>query len=95
MTFARVATYPIQQGSIDELTKRVNDKLVPLYKKQPGFQSLSVVDAGDNVVSISHWDSGPNAKEGGQAAINWAEEQSDLMTGSPSSSHFGSEVVSV
>lgn len=94
MTFARVATYPIQPGSIDELTRRVNEKLLPLYREQQGFRSLSVVDAGKNVVSISHWDSVEHAKQGGQVAIGWAKEQSDLMTGYASSSHFGSEVVS-
>jgi heme-degrading monooxygenase HmoA len=94
LTFARVATYSIQPGSIDELTRRVNEKLLPLYREQQGFQSLSVVDAGENVVSISHWDSGEHAKQGGHVATGWAKQQSDLMTGSPSSSHFGSEVVS-
>ena len=95
MTFARVATYSVQKDSIQELTRRVNETLVPLYRKQSGFQSLSVVDAGDTVVSISHWDSSQHAQDGGRAALGWAKEQSDLMQGSPVTSHLGTEVVSV
>ena len=95
MTFARVATYSVKKDSIEELTRRVNEKLIPLYKEQQGFQSFSVVDAGDTVVSISRWDSDENAQEGGRAAIGWVKEQSDLMEGSPASTHFGTEIVSV
>jgi heme-degrading monooxygenase HmoA len=95
MTFARVATYSVQKDSIEELTRRVNETLVPLYKQQTGFQSLSVVDAGETVVSISHWDSGEHAQEGAQAAIGWAKEQSDLMDGSPQASYLGTEIVAV
>jgi heme-degrading monooxygenase HmoA len=95
MTFARVATYSVKKDSIGELTRRVNEKLIPLYKEQTGFQSLSVVDAGDTVVSISRWDSDQHAQDGGRAAIGWAKEQSDLMDGSPASSHLGTEIVSV
>jgi heme-degrading monooxygenase HmoA len=95
MTFARVATYSVQKDSIEELTRRVQETLVPLYKKQTGFQSLSVVDAGETVVSISHWDSGEHAQEGAQAAIGWAKEQGDLMDGSPQASYLGTEIVAV
>ena len=44
-------------------------------------------------MSISHWDSGEHAKDGAQAAIGWAKEQSDLMDGSPQASYLGTEVV--
>jgi hypothetical protein len=46
-------------------------------------------------VSISRWDSDQHAQDGGRAAIGWAKEQSDLMEGSPASTYFGTEIVSV
>lgn len=95
MTFVRVATYPVQPGQSDELTRRVNATLVPLYRRQPGFESLSIVDAGDYVVSISRWDSDHHARAGAEAAITWVREQADLVSGPPSTSHFGTEIVTV
>ena len=45
MTFVRVATYPLRPGTTDEIVRRANEKLVPLYRQQAGFESLSIVDA--------------------------------------------------
>jgi len=93
VTFVRVATYAVQPGQSDELTRRVNATLVPLYREQAGFESLSIVDAGDYVVSISRWDSDNHAREGAEVAIAWVKEQADLVSGPPSTSHFGTEIV--
>jgi len=95
MTFVRVATYAVQPGNSDELTRRVNETLVPLYREQLGFVSLSIVDAGDYVVSISRWDSDEYAREGAEVAIGWVRQQTDLVAGPPSTSHFGTEIVAV
>ena len=95
MSFVRVATYPVQPGNTAELARRVKQTLVPMYREQPGFESLSIVDAGDYVVSISHWDSDQHAREGAELAIAWAKQQADLVAGPPSTSHFGTEIVSI
>ena len=81
MTFVRVATYSVPPGNTDELTQRVNETLVPLYRGQPGFESLSIVDAGDYVVSISHWDSDEHAREGAEVAITWVKSHVDQGSG--------------
>jgi hypothetical protein len=70
----------------------VDDTLVPLYRTQPGFISLSIVDAGDYVISISRWDTDQHAREGAETAIAWVKQQTDLLIGLPTSSHFGSEI---
>ncbi len=95
VSFVRVATYAVQSGNTAELVRRVNETLVPLYREQRGFESLSIVDAGDYIVSISRWDSDQHAREGAEIAIAWAKQQTDLIAGPPSTSHFGTEVVSV
>ena len=95
MTFVRVATYSVQPGASAEITRRVNDTLAPLYREQAGFESLSIVDAGDYVVSISCWDSDEHAREGAEMAIAWVKQQADLLAGPPSTSHFGTEIVSI
>jgi heme-degrading monooxygenase HmoA len=93
MAYVRVATYSVRPGTSEEVTRRVNETLVPLYREQPGFESLSVVDAGDYVISISRWDCDQRAREGAEMAIAWVKQQSDLLTGPPLTSHFGTEIV--
>jgi heme-degrading monooxygenase HmoA len=93
VTFVRVATYPFDPTSLPELSARAQEELVPIYRDQPGFRSLSVVAAGDEIVSISHWDSAEQARQGAEAAMAWAKEQQGL-TGPATSNRIGEEIVS-
>jgi heme-degrading monooxygenase HmoA len=93
LAFVRVATYAVRPSETDEIRRRIEKTLVPLYQAQPGFLSLSIVDAGDYIVSISNWDTGEHAREGAEVAIGWVKRQADLVTGPPTTSHFGSEIV--
>ena len=95
MPFVRVATCPVEPGSIDEVVRRANETRVPLYREQSGFEALSIVDAGDYLISISHWHSDLQARAGAEAVIAWVKGQGDLLTGPPTISHFGTEVISV
>lgn len=95
MTFVRVATYVVRPGERVEVARRVTETLVPLYQAQAGFVSLSIVDAGDYVISISRWDTDQHAREGAEMAIAWVKQQTDLLTGPPTTSHFGSKIVAV
>ena len=95
MTFVRVATYPLRPGTTEEIVRRANETLVPLYRQQGGFEALSIIDAGDYLISISHWNSDVQARAGAEAAIAWVKQQTDLLTGPPTTSHFGTEVISV
>jgi hypothetical protein len=69
LSVVRVATYSVQPGSTAELVRRVNETLVPLYRGQSGFESLSIVDAGDYIVSITGLHSDQHAREGAEMAI--------------------------
>jgi heme-degrading monooxygenase HmoA len=93
MTFVRVATYPFDSASLPELTSRAQEELLPIYRRQPGFRSLSVVAAGDEIVSISHWDNAEQARQGAEAAMAWAKGQQGL-TGPATSNRIGEEIVS-
>ncbi|MDQ6650317.1 MAG: antibiotic biosynthesis monooxygenase [Actinomycetota bacterium] len=88
MTVIRVATYPIDSAKVDELRQSVDAELLPLYRKQLGFERLEIVDSGDNVVSISRWDSQEHAEAGSQAAIAWAKTAPGSL-GPPSALHIG------
>jgi heme-degrading monooxygenase HmoA len=92
MTAIRVAIYPLL-GSADELVKRAEETLVPIYRDHAGFESLSVLQDADKIISITHWNSAEHAQEGGQAALEWVVQQSDLL-GPPVDRHIGPEIMS-
>jgi heme-degrading monooxygenase HmoA len=92
MTAIRVAIYPLT-GSAEELVKRAQETLVPIYRDHAGFESLSVVEDADKIISITHWNSAEHAQEGGAAALEWVAKQSDLL-GPPIDRHIGEEIMS-
>jgi len=93
MTVVRVATYPVDSSSVQELAARAEKELFPIYKAHAGFQSVSVVHVDDDVVSISFWDSAAEAEAGSQAAIAWAKDV-PAVKGPPSSVRLGEEIAS-
>jgi|GEM_PF-3121534 heme-degrading monooxygenase HmoA len=91
MTVVRIAVYPVDVGQLDALKQSVDADLVPLYHQQPGFESLSIVTCGDDVVSVSRWDSHDHAEAGSKAAIVWAAHAPG-STGPPSAVYIGAEM---
>ena len=56
--FTRVVELVSKQGKARELSRTINDKIVPILKKQPGFvdEILLVSDADSNgVLALSFW----------------------------------------
>jgi quinol monooxygenase YgiN len=64
--FTRIVELTAKTGKQRELTSVVNDKVVPILKKQTGFvdEIVLVSDAEpDRVVSISFWKRGEDAEQ--------------------------------
>jgi quinol monooxygenase YgiN len=64
--FTRIVELTAKTGKQRELTSVVNDKVVPILKKQTGFvdEIVLVSDAEpDRVVSISFWKMGEDAEQ--------------------------------
>jgi heme-degrading monooxygenase HmoA len=91
VTVIRVAVYPIDSERVDELRRSIDESLIPLYQKQPGFRSLSIAHCGDEVVSVSHWDEETDADRGSKAAIEWAATAPGNL-GPPTSVRIGPEL---
>ena len=56
--FTRVVELVSKQGKARELSSTINDKIVPILKKQPGFadEIVLVADADSNrVLALSFW----------------------------------------
>ena len=72
--FATIRRYQGKPGQIKEVSRRVQQSLVPILSKQKGFVSYHVVDAGsDVVISISLYHDRAAAEAANTAASQWVQ----------------------
>ena len=74
------ATYRRYEGidpsRIEELTRKVNDGLIPRLSKLPGFNGYFLMEAGDGVVrSTSLFDTSSQAEDSTRVAAEWMQEE--------------------
>ena len=62
--FTRIATMTLKPNASGEFTNLLEQKIVPLFRDEPGFQDLMVfvVPGGPDLVVISIWDSKEDAE---------------------------------
>jgi hypothetical protein len=66
----------IDQSRIDELTRKVNDSLIPRLSKLPGFKGYFLFEAGDGVVkSTSLFETSEQAEGSTHVAAEWTQEE--------------------
>ena len=67
--FARTVNLRLKPNSVAELTQTVDKEIIPLLRKQKGFQDeiTFVVPGGTEAVAISLWDQKENAEAYGRA----------------------------
>ena len=66
----------IDQSQIEELTRKVNDGLIPRLSKLPGFSGYFLMEAGDGVVrSTSLFDTSSQAEDSTRVAAEWTQEE--------------------
>jgi hypothetical protein len=66
----------IDQSRIDELSRKVNESLIPRLNKLPGFQGYFLMEAGDGVVrSTTLFDTESQAKDSTRLAAEWTQEE--------------------
>jgi heme-degrading monooxygenase HmoA len=68
--FARRVYLQLKPNSVAELTKRLETEIIPLLRKQKGFQDeiAFVGQSGKEAFGISLWDSAENAEAYSRAA---------------------------
>ena len=60
----------------DELTKKVNEALIPRLSELPGFSGYYLVEAGAGVItSVSLFDSQEHADESTRLAATWIRDE--------------------
>jgi hypothetical protein len=71
----------VDQNRTDELTRKVNDTLVPKLSKLPGFSGYFLVDAGNGVFSsIGLFETPEQGKDSSNVVATWIrDEKLDTM----------------
>jgi alkylhydroperoxidase family enzyme len=73
--FASIRRYRLQGGSMDELTRRVDEGFAEEIAAQPGFTSYEFVDCGDGeVMTISVFRTADRAEASRDLAVRWSDE---------------------
>ena len=73
--FASIRRYRLIQGSMDELTRRLDDGFAEQIAAQPGFVSYEFIDCGDGeVMTISVFSGSDEAEASRDLAQHWTEE---------------------
>ena len=66
----------VDQSRTDELTKKINETLLPRLSKLPGFEGYYLIEAGNGVMSsIGLFDNSAQADESTRVAANWVREE--------------------
>jgi hypothetical protein len=66
----------VDSNRIDELTKKVDESLMPRLSKLPGFSEYFLVEAGNGVMtSIGIFDTMTHGSESTRVAADWVREE--------------------
>ena len=66
----------VDQSRMDEMSRKVNESLIPRLSKLPGFRGYYLVEAGEDVVtSTSLFDTSSQAEDSTRIAAEWTRDE--------------------
>ena len=66
----------VDQSRVEELTKKIDETLLPRLSKLAGFEGYYLIEAGNGVMSsIGLFDTSAHADESTPVAANWVREE--------------------
>jgi len=72
---ARVALYRLTSGTVEDVARKAEEGMLPIFRDQPGFVSYRLVRAEDEtIISISRWRSREQADRATEAAASWVRD---------------------
>jgi predicted ester cyclase len=75
MSFARVITFEYKPNTLNELTQKVKDGLLPLLQKSPGFLSyVRVVEKDNRGIAVGTWQTREQAESATKQATQWLKD---------------------
>ena len=83
--FSSIRRYTVKQGTVEELTRRVQEGFVPIVRNMPGFRGYYLVNGGPEVlIAISVFDNADEALASNEQAADWVKNSVlDSATGRP------------
>jgi len=66
----RMARYTFS-GDAQELARRAEGGMLPIFQAQPGFRAYSLIRSDDEILSFSAWESVEQAEAANAAAAGW------------------------
>ena len=75
----------VDESRTDELTKKLDESLLPRLSKLPGFEGYYLIEAGNGVMSsIDFFDTSAHADESTRVVAEWLrEEKLDTVVPNP------------
>jgi hypothetical protein len=83
--FSSIRRYTVGRGSVEELTRRVEDGFVPLVRRMKGFKGYYLIKGGSNVlIAMSVFETAEQALVSNEMAADWVRKNVlDAKTGPP------------
>lgn len=84
--FSRIVTMKLKPNHVADLTKAIDEKILPLLRKQEGFKDelVLVTPGGAEAVAVSVWDRKENAESYTQNAYPQVlQSLANLIDGTP------------
>src|ERR1700722_17638735 len=73
--FTIIRKFALTRGSVEEVTRRVQNSFVPLLRELPGFREYYLLEGGPDVlISIRVFDSADEALASNEIAANWMRD---------------------
>jgi len=70
-----IRQYQVDPGSVDEITRGVNEDFLPLIKDVSGFQAYYALDAGGGrIATVSVFEDRAGAEESSRVAADWIRQ---------------------
>jgi len=70
--FSSIRRYSVRRGSVEELSRRVQEGFVPLVRQMKGFRGYYLINGGPDVlITISVFDSADEAFASNEKAADW------------------------
>jgi hypothetical protein len=77
---ARIARYSFT-GDGQEIARIAEEGMLPIFQTQAGFKAYSIIEAGDELISFSAWESSEAADAANKVVASWvAENLADRVT---------------
>jgi hypothetical protein len=82
--YAAIRRYQVDPGSVDEVTRKINEGYLPTIKEVSGFQAYYAVDAGDGrLATVSVFEDQAGAEESTRKAADFVRQNMASLVPDP------------